>query len=340
MQLVLSILFCFQSPSLPSPTPPLSRIFRRNPLNANKRQATIASLAAERAAAQSRAAKLEASLARVSSDHRRRAEKSRQANAIAADRLSTAESRAQAAEARVETVVRHLTFSERRLREAERRAAAESAKRKAKESDDAASSAEAAASARGGGVRTDDAAGSRQKKPARRSVEDAAFARHKEEAAGYSNRYVHGNEGESYDSEGRRHRRTSRTSVDEEKNTTSHASNFADGERQQHGDTVPLQENRDPAGSLTVAFGFPTSSDNEDTAGILREVEAARQQVAVAEREAVAFRVDANRVKVEAAKMAAEAEIGKERAMMESERLARELKATGLEVCHAGGVGM
>lgn len=296
------------------------------------RQATIASLASDKAAAQSHAAELEARLARVAGDHRRRAEKSRQANAVAVDRLSVAESRALAAEARVETVVRHLTLSECRLREGERRAA-EGARSEAKER----AAAVEAASAKG--ARMDDAG--HQKKTGG-LVADVAFVGHR--ATERSSRHVSENEEGRYGiqlppspsggTENHNQKRTSR-SVSNRKRGTSHASGFAN-ERQQHGDTAALQENRDPAGSLTVALGFATS-DKEDTANILREVEAARRQVAVAEQQAVILRVNANRVKAEAAKTAAEAEIGTERAMMESERLARELKATGIEVWHAEG---
>ncbi len=85
-------------------------------------QASLDSLAADKAAAQSRAVDLKAQLAKTAGDRRRRAEKSRRANAVAADRLAAAESRARTAEARVEAAARHLTISERRLREAERRA--------------------------------------------------------------------------------------------------------------------------------------------------------------------------------------------------------------------------
>lgn len=242
----------------------------------------------------------------------------------------------------METVVRHLTFSERRLREAERRAA-ESARRKTKDVNEGVAASGEAAALPGGGERVNDAARQR-KRPARGSVGDAAVVGYTAKATEISGRYVHGSSGEEScfvrtspsrpcGSEIRRHRRKSRTNANEDE-SMNHAFDGFVGERQQHGDTLSLQENRDPAGGLTVAFGF-TASDNEDTANTLREVEAARRQVAVAEQQAVALRVDANRVKVEAAKMAAEAEIGKERAMMESERLGRELKATEIEVSHA-----
>eukprot|EP00903_Cladosiphon_okamuranus_P011234 g10598.t1 len=292
-------------------------------------QATIASLASDKAAAQSHAVELEARLARVAADHRRRSEKSRRENAVAADRLSAAEARARAAEARVETVVRHLTFSERRLREAERRVA-ESGRRKVEgqnrdcDADDAVEN-----TASHGGVRMDGEAKGYEK-PGRGSARDAALVRHK--AAGCSgSRRTDGNE---EDSCGTQEQPPPSGGTEDHSQSRKRVSGAATGERQWHGDTdtTALQENRDPAGSPAVAFGRVASSGNEDTTSILREVEVARWQVAVAEQQAATFRVDANRVKAEAAKASAEADIGKERAMMESERLARELKATEIEV--------
>lgn len=223
-------------------------------------------------------------------------------------------------------MVRHLTVSERRLREAEqRRVAAESARSKSREHDAA---VEAAASARG--ARMDHAG---RQTSGRGPVRDAAVVGHETANENAEERFgiqllspLPSSGTVSYG-----YGRTSRRVVDGEQ-SRDHVSGFA-GEQQQHGDRAVLQENRNPSGSLTVGFGFPTSPDNEEeSANILREVEAARRQVAVAEQQAATLRVDADRVKGEAAKTAAEAEIGKERAMMESERLAREIKETGIEV--------
>lgn len=306
---------------------PISTRLSRVVVGTGKPQATIASLAEDKAAAQTHAAELEAKLARVAGDHRRRAEKSRQAKAVAADRLSVAESRARAAEARVETVVRYLTLSERRLREAEGRVAA-SVRRKAKEREGPVEAASAERS------RTNDA---KSQELARGVV--GGVTSEGQRGAGFSVAQRHAGETQlSPSPSGGVHDHsqgwTSRGEVDGGRGTN-HASGFVD-ERQQHSDAAGLQENRDPAGRPTVASGF-AASDNEDTANILREVKAARRQVAVAEQQAVALRVNANRVKAEAAKTAAEADIGKERAMMESERLVRQLKATGIEVWRTGG---
>lgn len=240
----------------------------------------------------------------------------------------------------MERVVSHLTLAERRLREAERRAA-EGARREAKGQEAAVEEASAK------GARMIDA-GHHQKR-ARGSVGDVAFVRHKaagcwaaQRRSSCSSSRVGGNEEERRDiqvppspSSDTDNRKQNRSALNGKRRTSHHdASGFADESQQQLGDTVALQENRDPAGNLTVASGFAASYNNEDAANILREVEAVRRQVADAEQQAAALRVDANRVRAEAAKTAAENEIGKERAMMESERLARELKATGIEVCH------
>lgn len=236
----------------------------------------------------------------------------------------------------METVVRHLTLSERRLREAERRAA-EGARREVKEREVAVEEALAKR------ARMNDAGG--RHKTAGGPAGEVAIVGH--QAAERSGRRVsesveqrggiHFSPLPSGRTEDHNHDRTSRSVLSGER-STGHASGSVVG-KERHGDTATLQENRDPSGgSLAVSFGVATS-DKEDTARILREVEAARREVAVAEQRAVALRVDANRVKAEAAKTAAEAEIGKERATMESERLARALKATGIEVWKKGGGG-
>lgn len=87
-------------------------------------QTTLISLTAEKETAQSRAAELEIKLARANGEHRRLAQTSHEAKVVTARRLSAAEARALAAEARVEIAARRLTASEHRLREAEDVAAA------------------------------------------------------------------------------------------------------------------------------------------------------------------------------------------------------------------------
>lgn len=303
----------------------------------------IASLAADKAAAQSCAAELETRIARDHSDHRRRAERSRRANAVAADRLSVAESRARAAEARVETLVRRLTLGESRLREVKRRAA-DSARGEAKESKAAAE----APSAKGGEINDV----GHQNTAGGGLLRDVPYAGH--EATGRSaaqrgqscftrrpsemEQERHGIQLSPSPSGSAKYHHKDRPlgGVVNGKHSTRRAVGIG-GETQHHGDTtaVALQENRDPAGGLTAAFGFETL-DNEVTGSILLELEASRQQVAVAEQQAAASRLDANRVKAEAEKTATDAEAGKERAMVESEWLARELKATGNEVWRTG----
>ncbi|CAM9186817.1 unnamed protein product [Ectocarpus sp. 4 AP-2014] len=300
-------------------------------------QASLASLAVEKATAQTRAAELQAKLARVTSEHRRRANASRQADAIAADRLSSAESRASAAEARLESVLRHLTRSERRLREAERAAVAGAELIKEAESSLEVEGvklkdARQQESATGGYRRRDPhvnvvSAGPRSRTGRRR------LSRCSEERF-----YSQASDGTGVTApDGIRHsagcvRRVGEdpSSTDARVRTARRPTSIVGEKQRQRNDKEigALQEkinasNNAPSEVLGVA-----SSDDENTiTSSLREVKAARLRVANAEREAAAFRADADRAKVEAARAAAEAEIGKERAEMECERLGRELRA-------------
>lgn len=245
-------------------------------------------------------------------------------------------------------MVRHLTLSERRLSEAELRGA-ESVRRRIKGKGHAHDEADAVGNTTSdGGVPKMDGDATRHQKTGCGSATDAALVGHKAAAGCSGSRRIDDNEEErcgtqvppspSGGVENHSQREApSRSAACVRQGTNRVAGAATAGERQRHGDMATLQENRDPAGSLAVAFGVVASSANGDTASILREVEAARRQVTVAEQQAATFRVDAARIKAEGAKVSAEAEIGKERSMMESERLARELKATGIEVCHAEG---
>ncbi|CAM9932857.1 unnamed protein product [Ectocarpus sp. 6 AP-2014] len=301
-------------------------------------QASLASLAAEKATAQTRTAELQAKLARVTSEHRRRAEASRQADAIAADRLSSAESRASAAEARLESVLRHLTRSERRLREAERAAVAgaergKEAERNLEVEGVKLKDAGQQESATGGYRRRDPhanvvSAGHRSRTGRRR------LSRCSEERF-YS---------QTSDStrvtapDGVRHTAGCVRRVGEVPSSTDagvrtarrRASNVGEKQRQRNDKEIgALQEKINASNNApTEVFGVASSDDENTTTSSLREVKAARLRVVDAEREAAAFRADADRAKVEAARAAAEAEIGKERAEMECERFGRELRAT------------
>lgn len=89
-------------------------------LSAQKNSKGVAiSLASEKAAAQSRVTDLKARLACVTSEYRRRARACRKAEAAAAERIAVAEARAAEAESRVEEATRKLNRSEHYLREAE-----------------------------------------------------------------------------------------------------------------------------------------------------------------------------------------------------------------------------
>lgn len=77
------------------------------------RQAMLVSLASEKTTAQARAAELEAKLTRAAEERRKRMKMSRDANEVATQRLSAAESRAATAEARVEAVARRLRAAEK-----------------------------------------------------------------------------------------------------------------------------------------------------------------------------------------------------------------------------------
>ncbi|CBN80172.1 hypothetical protein Esi_0116_0046 [Ectocarpus siliculosus] len=301
-------------------------------------QASLASLAAEKATAHTRAAELQAKLARVTSEHRRRAEASRQADAIAGDRLSSAESRASAAEARLESVLRHLTRSERRLREAERAAVAGDKRGKEAESNlevegvklkDAGKQE----SATGGYRRRDPhanvvSAGPRSRTGRRRlsRCSEERFYSQASDSTGVPA------------PDGVRHTAGCVRRVGEVPSSTDagvrtarrRASNVGEKQRQRNDKEIgALQEKMNASNNApTEIFGVASSDDENTTTSSLREVKAARLRVADAEREAAAFRADADRAKVEAARAAAEAEIGKERAEMECERFGRELRAT------------
>lgn len=84
----------------------------------------LGSLASEKRTAQAHAADLEARLAQATEDRLKRAKRSRESRAVAAQRLSAAESRASIAEARVREAAQRLIVSERRVRNAERLAEA------------------------------------------------------------------------------------------------------------------------------------------------------------------------------------------------------------------------
>lgn len=312
-------------------------------------QARLASLAVDKATAQSRAAELRAKLARVTGEHRRRAEASRQADASAADRLSSAESRASAAEARLESVLRHLTRSERRLRETERRAAVAGVGRE-KEAD---SNFEVEdVKLKDARQQESAAAGNRRRVPNASVVSTGPRSRTgRRRQSRFSEERFHGQAADSTRvtaPDGVRQTAGCVQRVGEVPSSTDarvrtarrRASVVGEKQRQRNDEeTGPLQEkmnafNNAPTGVLGVA----SSDDENTTTHSLREVEAARIRVADAEREAAALRADADRAKVEAARAAAEAEIGKERAEMECERLGRELRATEEQVIRRGSL--
>lgn len=310
-------------------------------------QASLASLAVEKATAQTRAAELQAKLERVTSEHRRRAEASRQADAIAADRLSSAESRASAAEARFESVLRHLTRSERRLREAERAAVAGAERVKEVESNlevegvklkDARQQESATGGYRRGDPHVYVAAGPRSR-TGRRRLSRCSGERFYSQASDGTG--VTAPDGVRHSAGCVQRVGEAPSSTDARVRTARRRTSIVGEKQRQRNDKEigALQEKMNASNnSPSEMLGVASSDDVNATTSSLREVKAARLRVVDAEREAAAFRADADRVKVEAARAAAEAEIGKERAEMECERLGRELRATEEQVIRRGSL--
>lgn len=316
-----------------------------------KCQAAVASLATDKATVQSHAAELEARLAREVGEHRRRAERSRHVRTVSAERLSAAESRASVAEARVEAVVRHLTLSERRLREAEHRAALAVAERVAGREVERGQAVVAGGA--GQPTAADDVGGDHaiggQDAAESSMAQHAATRLHHRSSESEEERYLTrvlppppGSVDKNAPDLARPITRDGHHVEDRvlrginnsARNTnTSHRVDLADASQQEQGNTTPPRKILNTAGR-SGKLGM-ASADNENAVSSPRDADAAPWKVDRSEQENVVLIKDANRAKFETQETPDAVEIGKGSAAAGSERLEQELRLIGKEVMHA-----
>lgn len=337
------------APSKPPPS-------RKTPPRNFCPQATLVTLAADKATAQSRAAELAAKLAQATSENRTRAHASHKAVAAANDCLSSAETRASAAEARVEAVVRHLTVSERRRREAERRAGAAPAAGAETEvgrtcAIEAGARCGERTNAGGQQARVDGALGAGFFGSGRAAANAPVGVPSRNDVWPRARKV----EGERLGYRSRPSDPLEKNALDESRSTRGGAScvgdrtlsrrnearersrraPFVDASRERHqqrSGTAATQEEEN-AGQGPTDVIEAHMSEGKGTRGSHSEVRAGWRRVVNAEQEAAVLRTEADRAKEEAANTAAEAEMEKERAVRESERMGRELRDTQGEMC-------